>query len=73
MKKIVLVLLVVMMAVGTAFAADGKTANTKEIDLHPYGGKGVMYIQGDNAWIEWDNGSIYFCPEGTAKAWREMI
>jgi len=73
MKKIVVVMLLFLSLLNFSFAADGKTANTKIIDLHPYGGKGVMYIQGDNAYILWDNGTEFYCPDGTAKAWREMI
>jgi len=80
MKKIVLVLLVVMMAVGTAFAAgvaidadkDGNTEYERH-DLHPYGGKGYLELRNNNWVIYWDNGQIYDIPDDQAMAMREMM
>ena len=80
MKKIVLVLLVVMMAVGTAFAAgvaidadkDGNTEYERH-DLHPYGGKGVL-VKEFNGWvIYWHNGTMKPVEDDFAMAWVEMM
>ena len=80
MKKVVLVLLVVMMAVGMTFAGsatidydgDGKI-EFGTWDLHPYGGKGVL-VKEFNGWvIYWHNGTMKPVEDDFAMAWVEMM
>lgn len=73
MKKIVVVILVLLSLFNLSFAGDGTISATRTIDLHPYGGKGVLYIQGDNAYIIWDNGNVYHCADGVAQVWIEIM
>jgi len=80
MKKIVLILLVVMMAVGMTFAGsatidydgDGKI-EFGTWDLHPYGGKGKLVYRNHKYVIKWDNGTESPVADHVAEAWIEMM
>jgi len=46
----------------------------READLHPYGGQGVLHLQGHAAYIDWDNGTrSWLTPEEVARweVWLE--
>jgi len=71
MKKVVLVMVLVTVLFSMTYGVF--VSFVREIDLHPYGGQGIMKIQGRNGWVDWDNGTRSYMKPGDVEFWANWL